>query len=238
MNTDSESILFADECICAAQARAYLCHLMNIHFMGLPDLTFVEQIRSEDFISILEELSNENVLCPNLDVGASLMLGYIQSTAKMEAPELSETLGVDRTRLYRGIKPGYGPPPPCEAVWITCVRDATVVLQELSGIYRLSGMKVSDEAKERPDYIGVELEYLRQLAVQEIEAWKSSNEEKAKELLEKQYNFLTEHLCLWIPNFIEKALSMADTDFYKGHLSMLHSFLAHEQKRIDIIIKN
>ncbi|MCM1565655.1 MAG: molecular chaperone TorD family protein [Dehalobacter sp.] len=238
MDTDKGCTIFSDIPVSAAQTRVHLCQLMNIHFMILPDFMFVKKIRSEVFISILEELSNENVLWPELSEGSSLMLEYIRSTAQIEASKFSDILGVDRTRLYRGIKPGYGPPPPCEAVWTEHTHDAAAVLQELSEVYRKSGMIVSDEAKERPDYIGVELEYLSQLAVQEIEAWQSGNEDKARELLAKQYHFLIEHPGRWMPRFIEESLSMADTDFYKGHLSMLHSFLAHEQKRIDIIIKN
>jgi len=220
-----------------ARSRASFCAFVNAHFTTLPDPGFVERIRSEEIISALGALADDHVLHTDVTTGASLMLGYLRSTAHVEPSELSEKLGVDRTRLYRGLAPNYGPPPPCEAVWSRRSADTTVVLQELAAIYRESGMAISPEARERLDYIGVELDYQRQLALREAEAWQAGDDQKAGELLRRQADFLSEHMGQWVPPFIEKALSMAETDFYRGHLVMLRGFLAGEEERIQALLE-
>jgi TorA maturation chaperone TorD len=219
-----------------AGARASLCRFLNVPFTTLPDLGFVERIRGSEFVSALGALAGDEVVHSDVAAGASLMLGYIRSTMEMEEGKLLEELGVDRTRLYRGVAPGYGPPPPCEAVWSPRASDSAAVLRELAEIYREAGMALSPEARERLDYIGVEMEYHQQLAMREAEAWEAGEGEKARGLLDRQAEFLGRHVGLWAPHFVEKALSMAETDFYRGHLMMLRGFLAGELERIRLLL--
>jgi len=47
-----------------------------------------------------------------------------------------------------------------------------------------------------------------------------------------------EHLGNWVPGFVAKALTIADTDFYRGHLMMLRGFLSAEEERLQVILED
>ncbi len=219
-----------------AHTRASFFAFLNIHFTTLPDVAFVQRIRGDEFTSVLDALSGDEALGTDVVAGAALMRGYIQSTQSMEPPQLSEALGVDRTRLYRGVSPQYGPPPPNEAVWVKSNSPVPEILLGIAEVYRQAGMAISPDAHERLDYIGVELDLHYHLACREADAWLSGDHARAQALLQQQVAFLGEHILRWVPAFIEKASSMAETDFYRGHLQMLRGFLTGEEQRLQELL--
>jgi TorA maturation chaperone TorD len=221
-----------------ARARASVLAFLNLHFTTLPDAAFVAHVRSQEYTAALEALAADDGLPAEMTAGAGLMMGFIRSKIDMETPKFSDELGVDRTRLYRGVSPTYGPPPPYEAVWGKGVTNVAATLQEVAGIYRLWGMVISPDAKERLDSIGVELDYLNQLALREAEAWEAGQAEQARELLQAQEQFLVAHVGDWAPAFVEKALTKAETDFYRGHLMMLRGLLASERDQIQALLED
>ena len=227
LETYSEEMLDTNEMAEIARNRALFYSLVNIPFMNIPDLEFTKRIRSVEFQSALESIADNHHIHSDMAQGAKLMLNHLRATVIMEAAALSKNLGIDRTRLYRGVAPGYGPPPPWEGAW--SFNNVAAVLLELTRIYRVSGIEVSAEVNERLDYVGVQLEYLHLLALKEEEAWQKNQKKVAQELIHQQYHFLSEHIGRWVPLFIQDALPIAQTDFYRGHLTMLRGFLADEQ---------
>jgi putative dimethyl sulfoxide reductase chaperone len=207
-----------------AQTRAAFSSFLNIHFTALPDEKFVEQIRHEDVVSMLKILPKDESVNEDIATGASLMEKFLYETQEDSLTRLSEKLGVDRTRLYRGLSPEYGPPPPYEMVWSQKWQEVSL-LQVLATLYRKNGLTPSSEVIDRQDYIGVELEFIHALAMREVAAWEAGDEEKAKSLLTIQKEFFLEHLSPWVPFFIEKAFEFVKTDFYQGHLLMLKGFI-------------
>jgi TorA maturation chaperone TorD len=238
MDSMNETPLSAQELAELARARASFYAFANIHFTNLPDMTFVNHVRSSNFLTALDALVNDTSMPEDITKGAALMRGYLDSNTKTDGAKLSDNLGVDRTRLYRGLSPSYGPPPPYEAVWSKTDKNVASVLVTISGIYQQNGMTVSPDAHDRVDSAGVELDYEYQLAIREAEAWQAGDSEKAKGLLKQQEMFMREHLGMWVPGFVEKALTMAETDFYRGHLMMLRGFLAAEEERMQVILED
>ncbi len=210
------------------QCRALFYSLVTIPFTALPDNKFIKRIRSEDFISILEGISNQDF---HVDIvnGSALMLNFIKSTINFEDAELEQILGLDRTYLYRGIAPDVGPPPPYEAVWNSAINDSGELISNLEKLYRVSGFELSDNIRERLDYIGVELDYLLRLVLLEEEMLVKGDEINSELNLQQAY-FYNEHINKWAPSFIEKALPMVKTDFYRGHLIMLRGQISEENK--------
>jgi TorA maturation chaperone TorD len=218
----------------SARARAAFCTFLNSHFTTLPDEAFVEQMRGSACSAMLAALVADSSVEDNLAAGADLMAAYLRATSAEPPAELARILGVDRTRLYRGITPDYGPPPPYELVWSKTYRDVTL-LQILTRQYREQGLALSLEATERPDYIGVELEFFRALVVREAEGWEAGTPEGANAALaarEAQRTFLDGHLAAWARLYVDQVLSQARTDFYQGHLLMLQGFLSSEQQSL------
>ena len=226
MNVSEQSVNDLGE---IARARAAFSSFLNIHFTVLPDEKFVRQMRRKEVTSMLELLPKDASVHEDIATGAALMGKFLQETHKNEPAELSEKLGIDRTRLYRGVSPTYGPPPPYEMVWSKTWIDISL-LQVLAAIYRENRLAPSTKIVDRLDYIGLELEFIHKLALRETEARESSKAEKADTLLLVQKQFFCEHLEPWVPSFVNKALDDAKTDFYSGHLLMLRGFILDQKK--------
>ncbi len=220
-----------------ARSRAALCAFLNIHFNTLPDERFVDQLRGVEFNQALVALAVEDN-DPEMAKGAALMRAFVGEYAKVRAEDFAQALGVDRTKLYRGVSPSYGPPPPHEAVWDKRVPDPVAVLKALAEVYVAAGVGMAEQARERLDYIGVELDFLRLLAVREMEAWQAGKPVEAKLVMEQQLSFLRDHVGRWVPEFFETAFPQAQTDFYRGHLTMLRGFLASEQQRLEVLVES
>ena len=231
MNMANDAELNPQELANIARTRAAFYSFLSVHFTTLPDQAFVERMRGEDMSSMLEALVNDESVEADITAGASLMRDHLNKTRNVEMSELSQALGVDRTRLYRGLSPSYGPPPPYEMVWSKTRQDVGLLV-DLAGTYREMGLSPSPDVSERMDYIGVELDFMRELALREAAAWESNSPESAAKLLESQHVFLDAHLREWVPFFVDKALEQAETDFYRGHLHMLRGFIASEQQEL------
>jgi TorA maturation chaperone TorD len=234
MDMMTDATLEAPALAQTAHARAAFYAFLSVHFTRLPDAPFVEQLRSPECRAMLAALVSDPDVENNLAAGADLMAAYLRATQGQPAAELAETLAVDRTRLYRGIAPDYGPPPPYELVWSKTYRDITL-LQELARLYREAGLALPLESTDRPDYLGVELDYLRALAVREAAAWEAGSlvgRAAALAARDLQRTFLDAHLGAWAPRYVDAVLAQARTDFYQGHLLMLQGFIASEQMEL------
>lgn len=221
--------------ITIAKARAAFYSFLNIHFTTLPDAAFVKRIRDGEFTGMLDSLAKDSSIAKEIAHGAALMRDFIVQTNSDQVAQLTEKLGVDRTRLYRGVAPGYGPPPPYESVW-NGSGQGTAVLQTIAAIYREAGLARSPDATERIDYIGVELDYMREMASREAAAWAAEAHDTAHQSLKKECAFASEHLG-WVLPFVDKALEQAETDFYKGHLLMLRQYIAEDQERLQALME-
>ncbi len=235
MTSTDDMPLEPQELAIIAKSRAAFYSLLNVHFTVLPDAEFVGRIRDSDFTSVLDSLVNDESLAKGIAQGAALMRDYVNKTRGDQAAKLSEKLGVDRTRLYRGVAPGYGPPPPYESVW-SGSGQGTAVLQAIAAVYREAGLARSPDATERIDYIGVELDFMREMALREAAAWESGARDAADQSLKAQYSFMNEHL-QWIPAFVDKALEQVETDFYKGHLLLLCHYVIEDQERLQELLE-
>jgi TorA maturation chaperone TorD len=219
-----------------ARARAAFYAFLNLHFTTLPDEKFVKRLRDGEFNSVLETLKNDTSGGEDIFSGAALMSAYLEKMQAADTAQLVQDLGVDRTRLYRGVAKGYGPPPPYEMVWTREAQDFSI-LQVIAGAYRQVGLEPSPEVRERLDYISVELDFIRELALREAAAWECGDETTAGSLLATQEAFMRQHLGSWAPGFIEKALEHVKTDFYKGHLCMLRGFINNDRLVLAVMVE-
>ena len=148
MEASEDTPLSHEELAAVAGARAALAAFLNIHFTTLPDEKFVAHLRGPEFGQALEALAAADGDA-ELARGAALMRGFLAEYAGARASDFAEALGVDRTRLYRGVAPGYGPPPPQEAVWDKRVPDPVEVLKALAAAYVEAGVGMAEQAARR-----------------------------------------------------------------------------------------
>ncbi len=70
---------------------------------------------------------------------------------------------------------------------------------DVAGFYRAFGLEVADRARERPDHLSVELEFMHVLAYREAYARVHHGPEQVALLVDAQRHFLQDHLVQWVP---------------------------------------
>ncbi|OGO14965.1 MAG: hypothetical protein A2Z14_05510 [Chloroflexi bacterium RBG_16_48_8] len=202
-----------------AQARAGMYGFLATFYNQRPDKELVQRLRTVGIDSFVR-MTEEEDASPDLVQGLSEMGQYIEATMDQEVGEVEQALGVDWTKLFRGISPGYGPTPPYEGIYQGGRQDQIEVLKQINRIYHENGVEIVEDSLNRPDYIGLELDFLRFLAEREVEAWEQEDEELALSNAEKARGFFQEHVGEWVSRFCDHALEHARTDFYRGFLRL------------------
>jgi TorA maturation chaperone TorD len=140
-----------------------------------------------------------------------------------EISDLSDFLLIEYTRLFRGIKRRYSPPPPYESIY----RGERNVIGEVTlnviKQYKESGF-IFDKYSGPKDNISTEIRFLSYLTNKEKLAWKNKDNEAAKQWLQKQKKFLENHL-LWFAKKLEEEIKKVSKDsFYRcvANITRLH----------------
>ena len=153
--------------------------------------------------------------------------------------ELSTKLMIEFTRLFRGIKKGYGPPPPYESIYRGERRVIGQVTLDVMQMYQDANFVFSDDYYTGPlDYLGVELQFMAFLCQSEMDAWKNNKDDEAKKYLELEKKFLKLHLLQIIPNFSRNVVQQAIEKFYIGVVKLTERFTTMDADNIDFLLKN
>lgn len=229
----TDTLTLAEEMAEQASMRSSLYALAAMHFNQRPTDELIEQLRSDEFMDALAAFAVEDEEDSDFSCGYRLMLSYLKSREGASTSELSDEMGIDRTRLYRGISPDYGPTPPYETVWVADVDPNNEVFLSVREAYGQEGFAISSSAHERDDYVGIELDFMRELIEREAAAWRAADEETARSAAAAQKKFFTAHLGLWATRFVDAALEEATTDFYRGHLIAFRGLMDEERAYFD-----
>lgn len=141
-----------------------------------------------------------------------------------------ESLLLDYTRLFLG--PNHIIARPYGSVWLeaakTVMGESTMAVLEL---YQEGGFDMSEEFREVPDHIAVELEFLYLLIYRENEAHRNGGREaqQAKAVLRKR--FLDEHLGRWIGPFTAAVRAGAQSSYYRDLAELTGRFIDMETGR-------
>jgi TorA maturation chaperone TorD len=148
--------------------------------------------------------------------------------AQADHEEMQKAIAIDRTWLCRGIDQGRkAPPPPYEALYLSPRKETDHLLKVVT-FYKKAGLRVSRDARERMDYLGLELAFMAELCVRESGFVKRGNKGGRAKVLALEKEFLAEHLLLWVPEYCRLAIAAAKTDFFKGIAHLLRGFLQED----------
>jgi putative dimethyl sulfoxide reductase chaperone len=225
-NAPREDTLFqemADHATAQAEMYSFLAAILNQR----PDLDLVQRLRSIDGDSFSNSFFSADVN-EKTKAGFSDMWFYIEQTAKRTEEEVKQELVVDWTRLFRALRPGYGPPPPYESAGFMDENATLAVLHSLTEYYVLN----QEEIHNRADYLGLELEYLAYLFHNEAEAWNRRDEKAAYEIHQNAIRFYTEHPGKWVNNYCENAKEHASTPFFRGFLQVCQTMICDTSENI------
>lgn len=160
---------------------------------------------------------------PGIGEGAAKVQDYLNTQDVLSA-EGYDRLHWDYTRLFIG--PYSLPAPPWESVYLN--KDK-LLFQEETRRVRLAYLKYAFLPKhyqqEADDHLGLELDFMYQLANLTLEKGAAGDQDGFKELLRDQGDFLKQHLLLWVPAFAANVRASADTGFYQGMARILQGFI-------------
>lgn len=113
-----------------------------------------------------------------------------------------QSLAVEHTRLFAGLKEGGTPPPPFESAWREGF-EAGGIAAHVSNSYAEAGFADIDLDAGPQDHLGVELKFMAILALREAEAWQLGNSDEAHSRIHQQQAFLDRHLLAWVPRWAD-----------------------------------
>ena len=121
------------------------------------------------------------------------------------------------------------PPPPYEAQFRAEV-DQAGALRSVVAAYQQAGWTVSEELRERADFIGMELSFMARLC--DAEAAAGDDASRLVSVVATQQRFLAEHLGAWAPAYGRAMLEHTRTPFLQGIAHLLLGFLAEESQAL------
>ena len=139
---------------------------------------------------------------------------------KSESMELRKEF----TRLFRGIHEGYGPSPPYESLYRNS-EFPTDITDAVFSYFQSGGFDASAICKEPPDFLASELRLMSLLAFKEHEACLNGDEQQRQYFIQLQYEFLQNHILIWVPEYCQILMEASRVDFYQQMAQYLYIFL-------------
>jgi len=182
-----------------------------------PDL--LQQIKDPQFLGVLA------------DLGFDVMREFLLKPEK----ELLEDLAVVYGRLFLGPGKHISPHESVhhqreDGQWGKLWGTSTVDVKQF---IEATGLDYTDDYKGLPDHISVEFEFMQQVTLREVQAWKEADKDKATACRQVEKKFIEEHLIRWIPNFCEKAMQEAELPFYRSLAALTRSFIEFEMENMN-----
>lgn len=135
-----------------------------------------------------------------------------------------QTLLVDYTRLLLG--PVQPRATPYGSFWLSgetqLMQDSSLAVLEL---YRQGGFQVDEEARELPDHVALELEFLYLLTFSSNQARQADHLDALATTEALRRRFLAEHLGAWIGRFAAAVEAGAETAFYRQLATFTERFV-------------
>jgi Nitrate reductase delta subunit len=111
---------------------------------------------------------------------------------------------------------------------------AVHLISDVAAFYATFGVQVSPAAHERPDYIGVELAFMRLLASKEAHAAARLGRRHVRLCRRAQAGFFEAHLGRWAPAFAENLLRAVTSRIHQAAARLLLQFVAAETSYLGV----
>ena len=107
-------------------------------------------------------------------------------------------------------------------------------LDQVTALMRRAGFKPVDTLDFPADHIGVELEFMGKLCLQEKEAHEAGDMAGALDAHLLQEKMLREHLLVWTKQFLDDFAARAKSDAYRGLIEMTDGHLGAEAEEFGL----
>ena len=185
---------------------------------------------------LLKQLKDPPILEVLSNLGIELNNGFM----KRPEHELLKDLAVEYARLFLGPGKHISPHESVhhqrdDGQWGQLWGLSTA---ELKKEIESAGLSYQAEYTGLPDHISVELEFMQQVTLAEEKAWEDGDRNLALVCLEKENEFIEEHLARWVPIFCEKVIKEAELSFYREMAGLTQKFLEFEKEEINRLGEN
>ncbi len=107
-------------------------------------------------------------------------------------------------------------------------------LSDVNGFYRAFGVDVPAASHERPDHVGIEMEFLGLLYVKEAHAISDGLAAQRDVTRDAQRRFLTEHLAGFVPALHRRVVERGASSFYRAVLGLASALVEEDCVRLGI----
>lgn len=205
-----------------ARARANVNKFLSAAFLEPPSEALVATLTADSFIEELENI-----------FGSVAVDDLRQFAGEFEGDH--ESLGQEFQDLFMVPLGRYVTP--YESVYRDQRQAGDAVVRGLLAgpssmavkrLYREAGADISEDFKDLPDHIGLELACMEFLCAEESRAWEQRDFEKAEQMRGLQKRLLHEHLLLWAPALCARIRENASGPFYRGIAGLTEASLRWE----------
>jgi len=217
-----------------ARARGELYRTLSGIFIHSPNRTVLEKLLDKhDALSALF-LRQYDPLPSKLKTGLEAIRSFADELESGRIDKFADALLVEYTRLLRGVKQSYGPPPPYESVYLgegVVFGEVTIAVRKEYGEWGFT--PAERHRTEPPDHISLELEFMQFLCTREAKAWRKEDQNEAQSLLSIEKRFLEKHLGKWAPKFCETIRRYDKLRFYRGWADITEGWISFDCQLIE-----
>jgi TorA maturation chaperone TorD len=102
--------------------------------------------------------------------------------------------------------------------------------------YRLAALEISDEYKDLPDHIGLELNYLAYLCGKEAEFAHGGEESRLQRTWEMQRDFLAAHVVCWVEDLRTRIREKSDNVYFRAVADLCVEFTGRDLATLEAIL--
>jgi len=193
----------------------------------LPESSYLERIKGSTLDHFLEVCCNHGGR--DLKKGVGCIRSYRSITSQKSDAQAIEELSVDRTRILRGT--GHSAlMPPYEGLY-KGKKNTSQPLLEIKRFYRKAGLILEDSVSEAPDFICVQLDFMRHMCLREKHQWPSDADVGLT--ITQEATFLKNHLGTWVGDFCFQVKRHAQTDYYRGVAMIMEDFIDSDMSYVE-----
>jgi TorA maturation chaperone TorD len=203
-----------------AERRSQVYWFLSRLFIDRPDTGFVADL--------------DRALGDREDAGGSDALrsamGRMRAALTRLGAGAADVLGVEYTRLLRGVYAKGPLPPPFESLHLNATdsHEATV---RVANDMMVAGFADAAPETGPQDHIGAELRFLALLCYRESEAWSAGDLDAAEATIGREVAFLDEHVMRWVPGYCERLAAESREPFYRAVADVVAIALREDRAR-------
>lgn len=199
--------------------------------------TFLARVyRQEPTAELLQSLVTAANADPDpVSQGDHDLNAYLRGLQGQDLSALADELATEYAGLF--LNAGKHPVYPFESVYTSSER---LLMQQaytqVTHEYRQAGLERARDFNEPEDHIALELEFMAHLGRQSLAALQAGNPAACLDYLEKQNNFVHQHLLAWVPQFTQDVIHAAGSEFFKSVAQVTNELVNAERETLPELI--